>query len=226
MKTSVNYVIVADTETGGLPCKASKGKPAKLAFNDIALCEVAFVVVDTIGLQIVDEYNAILAPYKEDLIYDPGAERVHGLTVNHLTQNGEEIQTVYENIKSILTKYSNGKRAGGAILCGHNFQNFDIPFLENMFAFCGDNLSDYYTFVEDTMKMGWYSAIEQENYKLGTCCKIEGVELVDSHRALTDTKANARLFIKYLEKLRGKGVPMEADKGVIKTRFREKFQLV
>ena len=35
MKTTANYMVVADTETGGLPCKASKGKPEKKAFFDI-----------------------------------------------------------------------------------------------------------------------------------------------------------------------------------------------
>lgn len=33
MKTTANFMVVADTETGGLPCKASKGKPEKKAFS-------------------------------------------------------------------------------------------------------------------------------------------------------------------------------------------------
>lgn len=224
MKTTVNYVIVADTETGGLPRKASKGKPEKRAFHDVALCEVAIVVVDCVNLRVVEEYNDIIKPYTDNLEYSEGAEKVHGLTVKHLTENGKDVKEVYANVKNILKKYANPKI--GSILAGHNFQLFDIPFFEGLFEFNKDRLWDYVNFVEDTVKIAWYRSVEQENYKLGTCCRKEGVELVDAHRALNDTRANAYLFINYLKQLRGENVSSQKSENVRKTRFREKFQLV
>lgn len=218
METTVKYVIVADSETGGLPNKNKK------AFYDIALAEVAMVVVDCINLDIVTEYNAIIAPYKDGLEYSPQAEEVHGLSVQHLTENGEDIKTVYKETKALLKKYAN-KRIG-AILAGHNFQLFDIPFFEGMFAFNNDDLWEYVKFVEDTMKLSYYRATEQENYKLGTCCRKEGVELVDAHRALTDTRANAYLMLKYIELMRGNVVDEPSASVKKESRFRENFQLV
>ena len=73
MKSTIRYVIVADTETGGLPSKGGKGKPAKKAFVDVALCEIALVVVDLWEMKIVEEYDAIIAPYTEGLEYNPNA---------------------------------------------------------------------------------------------------------------------------------------------------------
>ena len=75
------------------------------------------------------------------------------------------------------------------------------------------------------MKLSWYRGLEQENYKLGTCCRKEGVELVNAHRALADTRANAELLIKYLQIFRGDGVANTAPVEV-KSRFRETFQIV
>ena len=128
MKTTANFMVVADTETGGLPCKASKGKPEKKAFFDVPLCEVALVAIDLVNLKIVDEYSEIISPYKDGLEYSPEAERVHGLSLKHLTENGESVKNVYKSVKSFLTKYKNPRV--GTILCGHNFQLFDIPFFE------------------------------------------------------------------------------------------------
>ena len=114
MKSTIRYVIVADTETGGLPSKGGKGKPAKKAFVDIALCEIALVVVDLWEMKIVEEYDAIIAPYAEGLEYNPNAEAVHGLSVTHLTQNGQDIKDVYLATKTYLKKYANSKI--GAVL--------------------------------------------------------------------------------------------------------------
>lgn len=224
MKTTANYMIVADTETGGLPSKASKGKPEKKAFFDVALCEIALVVIDLNALKIVDEYDAIIQPYKDGLEYNPEAEKVHGLSVSNLKENGQNAKEVYQKVKSFLVKYKNPRI--GSILCGHNFQLFDIPFFGGLFEFYGDSLWEYVKFVEDTMKLSWYRAIEQENYKLGTCCRLEGVELVDAHRALNDTRANALLMLKYIEKFRGVGVSAPVVSTKKESRFREGFQLV
>lgn len=218
MNTSARFVVVADTETGGLPNKD------KRAFYDVALVEVACVVVDCVQLKIVDEYSQIIAPYKDGLEYSPGAEATHGLSYDHLCQYGADAKDVYGDVKKILTTYKNPRI--GAIFVGHNFLTFDIPFFEGLFEFFKDNLWSHVKFVEDTMMWGWLRATEQENYKLGTCCKQEKVQLVDAHRALNDTKANAQLFIKYLEYLRGSGTSgVVAPTGMVPSRFREAFQL-
>lgn len=223
MKSSLKYVIVSDTETSGLPTKGGKGKPALLAYHDILLVEIAAVVVDIEEMKIVEEYDAIIKPYKTDYTWQSAAQETHGLSVQHLMQNGENVKDVYRYYAGLLSKYKNPRI--GAVLCGHNFQGFDIPFIEAMFKDHGDDLANYVRWVEDTQKLAYYRSLEQENYKLGTCCRLEGVELVDAHRALIDTRANAYLFLKYIEAMRGKGVVASAP-AQRKSRFRETFQLV
>lgn len=221
-QANLRYVIVSDTETSGLPSKGGKGKPEVKAFWDILLVEVAAVVVDLFEMKIVKEYDAIIKPYKEDYIWSPAAEQTHGLSQNYLNDNGLDIEDVYYDYKNILTTYKNNKVK--AVLCGHNFQGFDIPFIEGLFEFHKDDLWEYVRWVEDTQKMAYYRATEQTDYKLGTCCRKEGVELVDAHRALNDTRANALLFMKYISVLRGEGAA-QASTQTIESRFRETFQL-
>lgn len=220
MISTIRYIIVADSETGGLPNKD------KRAFYDIALCEFAFVVIDIQAMKIVEEWSVLYKPYKDGLEYNAKALEVNGLTVEQLQTNGEDVKAIYMTMVSLLKKYKNPRI--GAVLAGHNFQPFDMPFLVNMFEFCGDNIWNYVTFVEDTMKLAWYRATEQENYKLGTCCRMEGVDLVDAHRALADTKANALLLLKYISYLRGSGVndAAVAAPKMKPSSFRETFQLV
>lgn len=224
-KASLKYVIVSDCETSGLPRKASKDKPELRAFYDILLVEVAAVVVDLFEMEIVEEYDEVIKPYVENYTWQSAAEQTHGLSERYLFENGVDVKDAYKAYKSLLTKYKNNKVQ--AVLCGHNFQGFDIPFIEGLFEFNKDNLWEYVRWVEDTQKIAYFRAIEQENYKLGTCCTKEGVELVDAHRALTDTRANAKLFMKYIELLRGNGGGQVQKSTSLKpSRFRETFQLV
>lgn len=224
MKSSLRYVIVSDTETSGLPSKGGKGKPALLAYHDILLVEIAAVVVDIHEMKIVEEYDAIIKPYKEEFTWQSAAEQTHGLSRSHLQANGEDVKNVYRSYAGLLSKFKNPKI--GAVLCGHNFQGFDIPFIEALFEAHGDNLYNYVRWIEDTQKMAYYRSLEQENFKLGTCCRLEGVELVDAHRALVDTRANAYLFMKYIAAMRGAAETSPQPSTERKSRFREIFQLV
>lgn len=219
-KSKIKYLVVSDTETGGLPNKNKK------AFYDVALCEIAFVAIDCVELRCIDEYSDIIYPdYKEGLEYNPQALQVNQLSMDILKSKGVNVKEVYQKSRNFLNKYMNSKM--GCVLCGHNFQAFDIPFYEGLFEFNNDNLYNYVSFVEDTMKLAYYRALEQEDYKLSTCCRNEGVTLVNAHRALDDTRANAELMIQYLRYLRGNGgdyTPASSE-GIV-SRFRERFQLV
>lgn len=219
MNSTIRYIIVGDSETGGLPDKS------KQAFYDVALCEFAFVVIDIHEMKVVEEWSTLFKPYKDGLEYSPRALEVNGLTLEQLQENGRLVKDIYKDMVTLFKKYKNPRI--GAVLAGHNFQPFDMPFLINMFEFCGDSIWNYVTFVEDTMKLAWYRATEQENYKLGTCCRMEGVDLVDAHRALADTKANALLLLKYISYLRGSGDGSDVVAPRMKpSSFRETFQLV
>lgn len=217
MKTSAKYVIVGDFETGGLPNKN------KRAFYDVPLCEIALCVVDLEKLEIVHEYNEIFAPhYKEGLEYEQGAFDATGMSMELLESKGINLRDIFRDIKGIFKKYKNNRQ--GCTLCGHNWVQFDMPFLRNMFEFFGDDVDSYVTFVVDTLMISHWSSLEQPNYKLGTCCELNGINLVGAHRALADTRANAELLIEYIKKLRGEG-QNSVNVGEEKASFRETFKL-
>lgn len=211
MKTGIKYVIVQDYETGGLPNKTLK------PFIDIALCEVACVVIDMQTLSIIDEYQNLFKPhYKGDLVYQQEALNVNGLTLEMMEEKGVDARDIYKDLKALYLLYKNPRH--GAVICGHNFTAFDHPFTVNMFEYFGDDVWNYVKWVEDTQKIAYYSSVEQQDYKLHTCCMENSIELVDAHRAIHDTRANAQLFISYIKRLRGEGLKKKEEV------FQEKFQ--
>lgn len=224
MNANVRYIVLSDTETSGLPSAGGKGKAPVLAFDDILLVEVAAVVIDTYEMKIVEEYDGIIKPYTDTYVWQAAAEQTHGLTQEFIKANGQDVKDVYKAYKAVLQKYKNNKVK--AVLCGHNFQGFDVPFIERLFSYHDDNLYEYVRWILDTQLFAYLRATEQENYKLGTCCRKEGVELVDAHRALTDTRANAYLMLKYIELLRGQGGQAATAPTQKQSRFRETFQIV
>lgn len=218
MKTQCRYVIVVDTETSDL---ISKEKPA---FDVVALMEVALVVVDLESLSIIEEKSFIFErDYKEGLIYSSQAEAVHGITAKIQEEKGISLKIIYKEICSLFKKYKNPRQL--CHLAGHNIISFDVPFLRNFFEYMGDDLDKYVKFYTDTMLLAHMSALEQENYQLHTCCQINGIDLVNAHRALDDTKANALLFIEYVKRLRGQGSVSQEEKKERKSRFRETFAI-
>lgn len=220
MKTSCNFILVYDFETGNL-CNSNC-----IAFENAPCVEIAMCCVDMKTLKIVDELDLIFPyNYKEDLIYSQQATEVHGITQEIQEENSTSLKDIYKTLKTWFTKYKNPRQL--CTLAGHNIggqsiNGFDNPFLKNFFAYMGDDIDKYVKYYIDTMLLAHISSLEQIDYKLGTCCQLAGVDLVDAHRALNDTKANANLLISYIKKLRGEGQNIEKIK---EQRFRETFQL-
>lgn len=220
MKSSCKYIIVADFETGGLPSKEKK------AFYNIPMVEWAMSCVDMEKLEIIDRQDIIFPyDYKEDLEYSIQATEVHGITKTIQDANGIPLKEAFKIMKTWFSKYKNPRQQ--CTLAGHNFVAFDQPFLANFFEFMGDNIENYVRFYLDTMHLAHISALEQTDYKLGTCCQLADIDLVDAHRAQNDVDANAALLISYIKKLRGENqnatTSVSTEK---KIRYRETFQLL
>lgn len=216
MKTSAKYIIVADWETGGLPNSKQR------AFFDVPAVEWAMSCVDLQTLEIIDQYSAILPyNYKEDLVgYSEEATAVHGITREMQEVNSVPLKEIYKTMKTWFTKYKNPRQM--CTIAGHNFVSFDKPFLENFFSYMQDDINNYVRFWLDTMNLAHLSALEQADYKLGTCCQLAGIDLVEAHRAQQDVNANAMLLISYIKKLRGEDQVRGESK---KVRFRNTFEL-
>lgn len=204
MEFKANFVVF-DLETGGL---FSEKNP---------VLEVAMFVL-TNGLEDGDEYNSLIKPYG-DLTIEKEALDANGIDLSIVEKIGKDVDVVVDEIIKFLQKQKARKEK--PILVGHNIDRFDIPFLNAMFTHCKKDLSKYVNneFTIDTL---WWSRLcwsESPNYKLGTCIQNAGIELINAHRAVTDTRATRELVKKFLKGIRGIGFTATEEK-----RVRENFQ--
>jgi len=97
-------IIVTDVETGGLPSKLKKQ-----ATLEVALTEIAFVVIDNNSLEIIDERSYLFKPYSKDLIYDPEAAKVSGITLTMLEEKGLPMNEAFHDTDKFLPSYIKGR---------------------------------------------------------------------------------------------------------------------
>ena len=84
----------------------------------------------------------------------------------------------------------------GATLVAHNI-NFDFPFISYYAKPLGYILNNP---TQDTMLIAQKHLGQLKHFKLSTVCDFLGVSLVGAHRAVNDTVATAKVFIKLIEK--------------------------
>lgn len=187
-----NVILVFDLETGGL----------KESENPI--CEIALCPIDA-DLKDLKEYNSIIAPYNDDLIYTEGALKANGMSMDQIKE-GKDSNLVAKELCDYLKSLKRGRNK--PILAGHNIIKFDIPFLETFFKFHKVDLWNLVEkdFVIDTLYWSRLKHIESANFKLGTICDINNIELVNAHRAVADTRANKELVKSYISCLRSNGM--------------------
>lgn len=214
MQSPYSSFIVIDVETGGLP------NAKKKAVFDVALTEVAFVVVNK-DLEITESKSWLIKPYKEGLKYNPEAAKTSGITKEMCEEQGMDLAIAVKEMIMFLKKHKDGSRL--PVVLGHNFVKFDSEFMLNAFEFCKEDLLKYVQpEPEDTLKWARLAWTESTNYKLGTCCENVGITLQDAHRAMTDTVATAKLWVHFLKQLRGQGELITATSS---TRYRDGFEL-
>ena len=188
MISTIQSIITFDLETSGL-------KPDKNCILEIA-CSAMDQDLNDIG----DFESGILKQYGDREITQ-GALQANGITMDQI-ESGIDGSKALHNLIVYFKSMQQGRNK--PILAGHNIKKFDIPFLSDFFQFYRDDLAKYVNldFEIDTM---WWARLkykESQNYKLGTCCEMEGIELVDAHRALNDTLSNKNLVREYLRSLK------------------------
>jgi len=213
-----NFAVV-DVETGGLLTKEKK------AVYDIALTEIAIVIVDS-NLEIVHKDSWLIKPYN-DAEYQPGAEKVSGISKKMCEEDGVDIEFACKEFIKVAKKYKVHSKP--PTLVGHNYIKFDKFFVENFLAYCGEDINKYFNKEpEDTIKFARMKKPEASGYSLGESCVGAEINLVQAHRALPDTIATAELWISYLKGLRGLNSPKKSKKGKKEKpekRFRQKFEI-
>ena len=143
--------------------------------TEVAVCKVK-------NGQIIDEFTTFVNPEK------PIPYNVQELT--HITDDMvKDAPKMSDMIPEFL------EFVKGSVLVAHN-AHFDISFIANKAKKLG---LDFRPYVIDTYEISLelYNAVE--NHKLGTLVEYLGIELEGAHRAINDTRATAKMFIRMKE---------------------------
>ena len=188
MISTVQNICVFDLETSGLSAE-------KNAILEIACCPFNNELVD------LKEYESGVTSIYDNREISEQALQANGITMQQI-ENGRDSKEVADELMSYLSKLSSGRNK--VILAGHNIVRFDVPFLDNFMRYHKHDISKYVNmdFHIDTMWFARLKWTELTNYKLGTCCEETGVELVNAHRAINDTRANKDLLKDFIRSLR------------------------
>lgn len=210
-----NYIFVADVETGGLPAKLKKE-----AVHEVALTEIAWVVIDNVTLDIVDKKGWLIKPYKEGLIYESAAAKVSGIDKQICESEGVTIQEAFQETLSLLKKYKRGRNL--PYLAGQNILKFDLDFIEGFFDFNKKDAAKFFNpDIIDTVLWSRLRWPEEGKHNLAAISERCGLEHTEAHRALSDTIITAEVIINFLKNMRGEGnKETKSEK-----RFRETFEI-
>ena len=179
-----NGFLIADVETGGLSAK-------KNPITEIAIVGLDYEYNKTI------EYSSLIKPYDENLIYEKKAAEYTGISKELCEKEGKDIKQVFEEVTELVKSLKVGKYQK-PYLVGHNLIEFDFDFLNEFFLrFNKDIFELVDTFLLDTLKLSRmkYGKEEVGGFTLEKCCERAGIQLIDAHRGMNDTKATADLFI-------------------------------
>jgi len=213
----VANIVIWDLETGGL--KAERN----------AVAEIAMIAINSVTLDEIGRYEAIIAPYKQldgtPVEYVQKALDYNGLTMRRI-EAGKDAKIVAKEIQQFLKQHSIPLRHGNGkpIPAGHNIAKFDIPFLKHFLAIHKIKYGDLFQeWPLDTLwmtRLRWPQDGDILNHQLGTACEKAGIELIDAHRAINDVEANTELLRYFLKSMRSNAVNVQSK---TESSFRESF---
>ena len=149
--------------------------PENDGITEIAACKVR-------NGEIIDEFTTFVNP-----------EKPIPFNVQELTHITDEMVADAPKMSESVPKFL--EFAKGCVFVAHN-AHFDISFISNKAKKIGIEFKPY---VIDTYEMSLelYNAVE--NHKLGTLVEYLGIPLEGAHRAINDTRATAKMFIRMKE---------------------------
>ncbi|MCL6453452.1 MAG: PolC-type DNA polymerase III [Alicyclobacillus sp.] len=168
--------VVFDTETTGLNARED------------TLIELAAVKVA--GGEVVDTFAILIDP-----------ERTLSAKISELTGITQDMVTGQPKLDEALRRFRDF--AQDAVMVAHNAE-FDVGFLGQCARRVG--MPDWTQPVIDTLALARSLFPGEKNYRLKTLTQKFEVQLVNHHRALADSEATAKVFLKLLEAAQARGV--------------------
>lgn len=173
---------VFDTETTGFDPRKND------MLTEIAICKVK-------DGKIIDEFTTFINPERNI------PKEVQNLT--HITEDMvKDAPTIEEVLPKILDFF------GDSILVAHN-ADFDINFLQYFVEKYGYQ-DRFNNLIIDTLMIAREIYYYLPNKKLGTIVEDLGIELEGAHRAINDTRATAKMFIRMQEDLNKKNIDINS----------------
>lgn len=215
----INNYIVIDFETGGADKEGHHSKKYPIT-------EFGGMVLDGVTLKKIVSYDNFVKPYDDNLIYDPQAAKITGITREMCEEKGVSLKQLVQDL-CLFFKEANtyNARTAKPILIGHNLP-FDSQFLQDIFGREGEDLKDYLdgdydcygsfipTGIDTKMiaKMCWGDITETTtNFRLTSCCERAGIEYIDGHHAMNDVAMTADLWAYFVQRMRSRQILLSQD---------------
>lgn len=178
--------VVFDTETTGLNARED------------TLIELSAVKV--VEGKIVDTFTTLIDPLRR---IPPKVSELTGIT--------DDMVKGQPQLAAALDEFA--KFAEGTVWVAHNAE-FDVGFLGQCALRLG--LPDWTASVIDTLALARALYPGEKNYRLKTLTQKFEVELVNHHRALADSEATAKVFLKLLEGVRARNITSVSQMNTLK----------
>ena len=174
------YILAFDLETTGLvrgehPCRDYKTDEC------YQIVSGGFIVADSHTLKPIEKLYVEIK-WNRESIWAKGAERVHGLSVEYLDENGLTEEEAVLEIGKFILKYFGPKDYVNVL--GHNIGTFDVPFLRDLFGRFDVPLNISHRFA-DTNAIGFCAL---ETYTSDELFEVLGFEKRSEHNALDDAE--------------------------------------
>lgn len=189
------FYIVYDLETGGLISKDGDIPP---------ITEFACCILNN-NLEVVEEMDFFIKPYRDNSHYTPKALEVSNITLEMCEERGLTHSEASSKIINAFKKAKPATQGKKPVLVGHNIDNFDNRILDYFLQEDKQDLSKYVesNFTIDTMWWGRMNFPEMSGFTLSDCLMHESIDNEQAHRAIGDVRANKELFVKMMSRLRG-----------------------
>lgn len=168
--------VVFDLETTGLSANLNK------------IIEIGAVKVS--GNKIVDEFSAFVNP----------GEKISNF-ISELTGISNTDLEHAPGIVDVLEQFRNF--IGESTLVAYNSQ-FDVSFITS--ALTSNNMAPLENTVIDSLALARLLEPKLKNHRLETLCKRYNIDNLDQHRAISDARATAALFLIQIEDLFSRGI--------------------
>lgn len=125
------YVLALDCETSGLFRTSDDISYDPIRKKHAQIVSIGLIVADTETLKPVDELYVEIK-WNGESSWQSGAENVHGLSKEHLEQNGVSEEDAVRQVGSFILQYWDPTKEQVRTL-GYNVATFDLYFIRRMF---------------------------------------------------------------------------------------------